>query len=66
MGTDVDKLCLDLAGRPGIAHTWANFERTPEVDDIIVVVRDGTSDAVMELATEQGFRKPHHFVFGGQ
>jgi 2-C-methyl-D-erythritol 4-phosphate cytidylyltransferase len=65
MGPNVDKLFLELSGRPVIAHTWANCERTPEVDAIVVVVRDGMADAFAELAREQGFHKPYQIVVGG-
>ena len=65
MGPNVDKLFLELNGEPVIAHTWANFERTPEVDDIIVVVREGMADAFAEVASERGFRKPRQLVVGG-
>lgn len=66
MGPNVDKLFLELADRPVIAHTWANFERTPEVDNLVLVVREGLADAFTELARTAGFRKPHQFVAGGR
>lgn len=65
MGTGVDKLFLQVAGRPVLAHTWQRFEDAPSVDEIILVVRDGMQAAVGELAAQFGFRKPHRIVVGG-
>jgi len=41
MGAEVDKLFLELAGRPVVAHTWQRFEEAPTVDEIVLVVRAG-------------------------
>lgn len=65
MGPNVDKLFLELAGRPVLAHTWERFEHAADIDEIIVVVRDGMTEAVAELAQVAGFRKPHRLVTGG-
>ena len=40
MGPDVDKLFLEVAGRPVVAHTWATFNNAACIDEIILVVRD--------------------------
>jgi len=66
MGPNVDKLFLPLHGRPVIAHTWQRFDRLPEFQEIILVVRDGMQDAFRELAQEQGFTKPVRFAVGGK
>lgn len=66
MGPNVDKLFLEVAGQPIIAHTWRRFEQSPEIDEIVLVVRDGMQDAFTEIAAEQGFRKTHRFVPGGK
>ena len=66
MGPDRDKLFLELAGRPVIAHTWQRFESARCIDEIIVVVRDGMTSAFAELAATYGFRKAHRFVIGGK
>jgi len=66
MGPNVDKLFLEVAGRPIIAHTWERFDRSPTVDEIVVVVRDGMQSAFAELAEQNGFSKPHRFVAGGK
>ncbi len=66
MGPNVDKLFLEVAGRPLVAHTWERFERAACIDEIIVVVREGLQDAFTALAHESGFRKPFRFAIGGQ
>lgn len=50
MGPGVDKLFLEVAGRPVVAHAWARFDAAPGVDEIVLVVRAGLEDAFAELA----------------
>src|ERR1044071_6393430 len=38
MGPNIDKLFLEVAGRPVIAHTWACFNHAACVDEIVLVV----------------------------
>ncbi len=66
MGPDVDKLFLQLHGRPVVAHTWARFETADCIDDIILVVREGMQPAFGELAAQYEFKKPFRFVPGGK
>jgi 2-C-methyl-D-erythritol 4-phosphate cytidylyltransferase len=65
MGAHVDKLWLEVAGRPVIAHTWACFEAA-NVDEIILVVRDGMQSHFVELSEQYGFKKSHRLVVGGE
>lgn len=65
MGANVDKLWLELAGRPVVAHTWGRFNGCPVVDEIILVVRDGMQVHFIELADKFKFQKPHRLVVGG-
>lgn len=65
-GPDRDKLFLEVAGRPVVAHTWANFDRSVSVDHIVVVVRDGMQSAFEELAATYGFKKPYTLAIGGK
>ncbi len=65
MGPGVDKLFLEVAGKPVIAHTWQRFNDAGCVDEIIVVVREGMPSAFAELAAQYGLRKPHRIVTGG-
>jgi 2-C-methyl-D-erythritol 4-phosphate cytidylyltransferase len=65
MGPGVDKLFLELADRPVIAHTWQRWEEAADVDEIVLVVRPGLEPVFAELAGRFGFRKPHRFAAGG-
>lgn len=65
MGANVDKLWLEVAGRPVIAHTWQRFNDAPSINEIVVVVRDGMQSAFEELAAQSRFSKPFKLVRGG-
>lgn len=65
MGPGVDKLFLEVAGRPVVAHTWQRFNDAPDIDEIILVVRDGMQSAFAELAQQFRLTKPHRFAAGG-
>ena len=66
MGPERDKLFLEVAGKPVIAHTWQRFESTDCIDEVVMVVRDGQQEAFSALAVRFGFRKPFHIVKGGK
>src|SRR5476649_132324 len=63
MGTD--KLWLEIAGRPVIAHTWQKFDDAKCIGEIILVVRDGMQKNFAELAAKFHFQKPFRIVVGG-
>jgi 2-C-methyl-D-erythritol 4-phosphate cytidylyltransferase len=63
MGTD--KLWLEIAGRPVVAHTWQKFNDAKCIGEIILVVRDGMQNHFTELAEKFHFQKPFHIVVGG-
>jgi 2-C-methyl-D-erythritol 4-phosphate cytidylyltransferase len=65
MGDTADKLFLEIAGRPVVAHTWQRFNDASCVDEIVLVVRDGMQPAFAKLAAQYGFKKSHRFVAGG-
>src|SRR5690242_11893938 len=65
MGPDIDKLFLEVAGQPVVAHTWAALEDASCIDEIVLVVRAGMEDAFREIGTKLGVKKPHRFVHGG-
>jgi 2-C-methyl-D-erythritol 4-phosphate cytidylyltransferase len=60
-----DKLWLEVASRPIIAHTWKNFNDAKCVDEIILVVREGMQENFSELAAKFHFQKPFRLVAGG-
>lgn len=65
MGPDLDKLFLEIAGQPVIAHTWRRFETAVCIDEIILVVRDGMQSAFSELAEKCHFTKKYRLITGG-
>lgn len=66
MGAEVDKLFLELNGRPAVAHTWKRFEEARCVDEIVLVVRNGMQSAFQNLSSNYGFKKPFRITPGGQ
>jgi 2-C-methyl-D-erythritol 4-phosphate cytidylyltransferase len=65
MGPEVDKLFLEVAGRPLIAHTWQRFDSSPILDEIVLVIRSGAENAFRELAERFSLKKPYRLVPGG-
>lgn len=65
MGANVDKLWLEVAGRPVVAHTWRQFNDAVCVDEIILVVREGMESHFTELAGKFSFKKTFRIVIGG-
>jgi 2-C-methyl-D-erythritol 4-phosphate cytidylyltransferase len=65
MGANVDKLWLEVAGRPVVAHTWQKFNDAACIHEIILVVRDGMQAHFTELAEKFKFQKPFRLVVGG-
>jgi len=65
MGPSMDKLFLEVAGQPVIAHTWAKFDSAPCIDEIVLVVRHGMESAFKEIGSKLGAKKPHRFAEGG-
>lgn len=65
MGPGVDKLFLQVAGRPVVAHTWGTFDRVACIDEIVLVVREGMQTVFSDLASRCGFSKQYRCVAGG-
>ena len=65
MKTDQDKLFLELAGLPVVGHTWKKFDRHPEIDEIIMVIRDDARKQFEKLAGQLELTTPHSFTVGG-
>jgi 2-C-methyl-D-erythritol 4-phosphate cytidylyltransferase len=51
MGPGIDKLFLEVAGRPVVAHTWRRMDRSTSINEIVLVVRSGLEAAFVELAS---------------
>jgi 2-C-methyl-D-erythritol 4-phosphate cytidylyltransferase len=65
MGPNVDKLFLEVAGQPVVAHTLRRFDAAPGIDELVVVVRDGMQAAFEELARGLRLAKPWRLAVGG-
>ena len=65
MGPNVDKLFLEVCGRPVIAHTWGAFDSSPDIAEIILVIREDQQPDFNTLAAEYRFAKPFRFAPGG-
>lgn len=67
MGPNVDKLFLEVAGKPIVVHTWRRFAEAKCVDEIVLVVRDGMQAAFEEMADKFSLKKkPYRLVSGGK
>jgi 2-C-methyl-D-erythritol 4-phosphate cytidylyltransferase len=65
-GPDTDKLFLEVAGLPVVAHTWRRFDLTAVIDEIVVVVRSGMEPAFEDIGAGLGLLKPWRLVAGGR
>jgi 2-C-methyl-D-erythritol 4-phosphate cytidylyltransferase len=65
MGPGVDKLLLEAAGRPVVAHTWQRLDDAKCIGEIMLVIRQGMQKTFAELAVKYRFKKPFHIVVGG-
>lgn len=65
MGAVVDKLFLDAAGQPIIAHTWRRLDEHPEIDETILVIREGAREDFVKLAGQLQPTKPFQLILGG-
>lgn len=65
MGPGIDKLFLEVAGLPVVAHTWRRFDRHPLVDHVCLVVRAGLEAEFEEIGHRISAVKPHTLVAGG-
>ena len=66
MGPDVDKLFVEIAGKPVVVHTWQRFDAAKCIDEIVLVVRDGMQPAFEELARQFHLTKKFRLVAGGK
>ncbi|HZV35477.1 MAG TPA: 2-C-methyl-D-erythritol 4-phosphate cytidylyltransferase [Verrucomicrobiae bacterium] len=65
MGPDRDKLFLEVAGKPVVVHTWQRFAQARDIDELILVVREGMQAAFQELAAQHGLKKQFRLAAGG-
>jgi 2-C-methyl-D-erythritol 4-phosphate cytidylyltransferase / 2-C-methyl-D-erythritol 2,4-cyclodiphosphate synthase len=60
-----DKAFVPIAGKPLLAHTLSAFQDSPEIDEIVLVVRRAHVAAARSLVQEYGFPKVSAIVPGG-
>ncbi|MHB0912465.1 MAG: 2-C-methyl-D-erythritol 4-phosphate cytidylyltransferase [Armatimonadota bacterium] len=65
LASDVDKAFVPVAGLPLIVHTLAVFQECPEIDEIVLVVREEMLPAATELLREHSLSKVASVVPGG-
>jgi len=65
MGPNIDKLFLEVAGRPVIAHTWAKLDSAVSVDEVVLVVRAGMEPDFRQIAATLALTKPYRLAEGG-
>ena len=66
MGTKESKQFLLFHQKPIFLHTIDVFEGHPEVDEIVVVVRETEIERTQRLIKEQGLKKVSNIVAGGR
>lgn len=66
MGSNMDKLFLEIAGRPLVAHTWSRFDEVAEIEEVILVVRSGMEREFEAIGRRLVLKKPFRFVHGGK
>jgi 2-C-methyl-D-erythritol 4-phosphate cytidylyltransferase len=67
MGRDLEKQFLLLGGKPLLAHTLSQFEATPDIDRIVIIVPpERETFCYQEIVEAEGLRKVTHIVAGAQ
>jgi len=66
MGAGADKLFLEVAGLPVVAHTWRRFDALECIDEVILVIRQDAQSAFEQMAAGLKLRKPFQFAVGGK
>ena len=62
----IDKIFTKLDGTPLLVHTLRAFESCPLIDEIIVVARQDSHEAVQKLCRAYGFEKVRGIADGGE
>ena len=64
-GPDRDKLFLEIHGLAVVGHAWLRFDRHPEIDEVIMVVRPELEEAFHVLGRQIQTTKPYRVAQGG-
>src|SRR6266536_1602134 len=65
LGLKIPKQLVKIAGKPIIEHTLRVFDGCPEIDEIVVLMAPGHTEAVERLVAECGLRKVTGVLEGG-
>ena len=65
IGQPVPKQLIPIAGRPILEHSIAAMQRSPVVDEIVVVMAPGHLEPVREMVRRGGYDKVSRVVPGG-
>jgi len=60
-----DKLFADLRGKTVVGYSIAAFQRTQEIDEIIIVTRPEQKAAIEDLIASERWSKVSHVIAGG-
>lgn len=66
MGSERDKLLLEVAGFPVVVHTWRRFDAADCIDEIVLVIQDGRQEQFARLAEGYCPAKPFRLAVGGK
>jgi 2-C-methyl-D-erythritol 4-phosphate cytidylyltransferase len=61
-----DKLLMEIAGRPLVAHTWARFDACAAIDELVLVIRAEHESIFRKMGQTLSARKPFKFAVGGK
>ena len=65
MGQDIPKQFINVYDRPVLVYTLENFQKHPEIDEIVVVCLEGWQDLVRAYANQFNITKCREIVPGG-
>ena len=66
MGKDVDKAFLSLGSKPVVVYSLLEFEKCPDIEEIILVVRKDRIESARRAAQMFGCTKVTRIVAGGK
>ena len=61
-----DKLVADLEGKPVVAHAIAAFEKSREIDEILIVTREDRIGEMRALVLSEKLKKVVQIIAGGE
>jgi len=64
VGLDIPKQLIEIAGRPIIEHTISAFDRSPLIDEIVIMMTPGHLDPVRAIVESGGYRKVTRILAG--